>query len=444
MKSIVKKSSQPEILGTPNFNTNVYPPISKALLIWSIGGFFYLYEYVLRVSPSVMTNELMAHFGVTSTSLGILASFYYYSYVLLQLPGGIIVDRVGPRAIITLSAALCAFGAYLFAISETLSAAQLGRFLIGAGSACAFLSSMKLSAEWFHPNRFALLCGIIQAMGTLGGTFGGKPFAKLINYTSWQTGMIYCALIGVGVTIISWVFIRNRPPEHMSFHKNSTLSKNTDFLHSLKIIASNPKNWVIGAYGGFMYILISAFTELWGVPFIMEQYRVNNEMASSSITMLFIGYAIGCPLWAVYSNYLNSRRKVMLLSTFTSLFVFLIIIYVPISLSLMYGLLFVAGLVCSGQTLYFAAAKDINPPHLSGTCVGFINFFVMMSGVVFQPAMGKVLDLAWEGHMQSDAITRQYSPNSFKWALTVIPVCLIISWVIMYFYSENKSVNLEK
>src|SRR3990167_11477500 len=88
--------------------------------IWACAGAFYLYECILRVSPSVMTEGLMHDFSLTSTTLGVLVSFYLYAYVVLQVPCGVMVDAIGARRIITTSAALCTTGAFMFATGDSL------------------------------------------------------------------------------------------------------------------------------------------------------------------------------------------------------------------------------------------------------------------------------------------------------------------------------------
>jgi len=163
--------------------------------IWICAAAFYLYECILRVSPSVMTEGLMHDFSLTSTALGVLVSCYLYAYVVLQVPCGVMVDALGTRRIITTSAALCTLGAFMFATGETLIWVQMGRFLIGAGSACAFISCLKVVAEWFSPTKFAVMLGMTNMMGTLGGIIGQPPLAWMVNNLGgWrQTTMILAA-----------------------------------------------------------------------------------------------------------------------------------------------------------------------------------------------------------------------------------------------------------
>ena len=221
----------------------------KAWMILSAAWAFYLYEYLLRVAPSVMTDNLMGDFGVMAAALGVLTSMYYLAYVPLQIPCGVIVDYWGPRKVITVSAVLCMAGSILFSYADSLPMAQLGRLLIGAGSACAYIGCMKIASTWFNPAMFSLIAGISQMMGTIGGTLGNGPLALVVNTFGWRQAMLIAGFIGGGIALVSWLVIRDRPKDvgHVKRKFQSHLSED------LKIIASHPQNLRIGVYGCLTY-----------------------------------------------------------------------------------------------------------------------------------------------------------------------------------------------
>ncbi len=410
-----------------------------SLKAWAILGCawaFYLYEYILRVSPSVMINDLMLDYGVTSTALGVLVSFYYFSYVALQVPCGVIVDRFGPRKVITISAVLCVIGSIYFAQSDTLLTAQIGRFLMGAGSACAYLSCAKIGAEWFDASKFAGIAGMTMMMGTLGGTFGGRPCAMLVNCIGWRSSMLVGAFVGSCIAVAAWLIIRDHP-QKIKTNKNEADLVSPSLLEGLKIVAANPQNWLIGLYGCMMYLPLSAFAELWGVPFLMQLYGINNESASTVSIMVFLGMALGTLIGPWLSNRCKSRVKIMSRSALGTFLTFLIVFYVPnIPLILMASLLFLGGMISGGQILYFAAAKEINPDHISGTTIGFINCLVMVSGVVFQPLLGMLLDLAWDGKVSVEGAPI-YDLVTYKISFSAVSVALLLSWVIVQYVHET-------
>lgn len=410
--------------------------LTHSWIVFACAVTFYLYEYVLRVSISVLTDDLMRAFSVTSTALGVLASSYYISYVPLQVPCGVIVDRFGPRRVITFSAFLCVVGSAIFAQSEAFWGAQFGRFLMGAGSACAYLSCAKVAAEWFPPSKFALITSITMMMGTFGGMFGGFPFASLTNQVGWRPAMMIAAAVGLAVMALAWLVIRDRPTGYKFYDAAHHTEERAPLLAGLKIVARNPRCWLIGVYGCMMYLPLSAFSELWGVPFLMKLYDIGNQKASLMCALFLIGMGIGCPISAFLSEKFHNRVKLMGYSALGTAICFAIIPYAPLTLNAMCSVLFIAGLISGGQILYFVAAKEINGPSISGTVVGFINGLVMSSGLVFQPFLGKLIDVFWDGAKNSDG-TPLYTVEVYQWALASIPICLLISWVIMMFVSET-------
>ncbi|MBY0281075.1 MAG: MFS transporter [Alphaproteobacteria bacterium] len=409
----------------------------QAWIVWGIASVFYLYEMILRVSPGVMTQELIQDFGVTSTALGVLSSFYYYAYVPLQIPCGLFVDKLGPRKIITLSAFICVLGTFLFAESHSLITAQIGRFLIGAGSSCAFISCLKITAVWFSPAKFALLAGLSNMMGTLGATFGGRPLAMMVNSFGWRQAVLMTALLGIPVVLISWFWIKDKPAvaeEKNSHQKNkSSLS----MKESLKIIVQNKQIWLAGIVGGFMYLPISAFTELWAVPFLMNSYNITNELAATASIMLTIGVALGSLVTAWVTEYLESYVKVMRLAALLAGLLFIAIAFAEyFSLWLMFILLFLAGLMIGGQVLCFTCAKDNSTHEVSGTTVAFTNALVMLSGVFFQPILGLILDLVWDGQLSGTGL-RVYSNTCYQVSILAVPACLILSWFLLRFLRDT-------
>jgi MFS family permease len=408
-----------------------------AWIIWGAAAAFYLYEYILRVSPSVMTNELMRDFDVTSTVLGVFTSAYYLSYVPLQVPCGMIVDWLGARKVVTISAIMCTLGSFMFADSESLYVATAARFIMGAGSACAYLSCLKLGSEWFQPQKFAVIAGITMMMGTFGGIFGGKPFAMLVNATSWRMAMTIAGVVGIAVVAATWLIIRDHPEGGVHRKNKHAPLTSGSLWEGLKVITSNPQTWLIGIYAALMYTILSAFAELWGTPYLMVSYEINNEAASYGGMLVFIGMALGCLVSPILANHWRSHKRVMSIGAIGALVSFLPAIYLEnLSLTNVFILLFIAGFFCGWQILNFAAAKEINPPEFSGTTMGFMNALTMASAPIFQSLLGKMIHIFDEGKIDMDG-SRIYSPEAYQYALLTIPVCLLFAWFILRFVRET-------
>ena len=179
-------------------------------LAWATASSFFFYAWIMRVAPSVMVEELMREFAVGAGVLGNLSAAYFYGYAGMQIPVGLLLDRFGPRRLITLAALCCAGGCVLFATGTTLTTVTAGRFLIGAGAAFSLVGSMVVAGQWFSPSRFALLSGLAMAMGMAGGVFGQAPLRLAVEATDWRTSNLTLALGGLIIGISAWLCVRDR------------------------------------------------------------------------------------------------------------------------------------------------------------------------------------------------------------------------------------------
>lgn len=404
-----------------------------AWLIWATAAFFYFYEMLLRVSPGVMTQQLMETFSVTSTSLGLLSSFYYYSYNVLQIPCGVIVDRVGPRVIITFSCALCVCGAFLFYTTDSLMVAKIARFIMGAGSACAFVGTLKLVAAWFPVTQFAMVTALTVMLGKLGGA-SQAIMAPIVQDYGWRT--LFLIFIGVGIftTIMCFLVIKNKPSTKIKNSQEESPAKLNDIFQVIK----NKQVWMIGMVGGLMYIPITGFGELWSVPFLTSVCDIDSIKAARMTGLLYLGFSIGAPLFAGLTLKIKSHVKVMIISCSCALIIFSIICYSAHLLPLyVVAILYcLGGLSIAGQVLTFTIAKENMPITLSGTTIGFTNALVMLSAAICQPLVGWILDTQWSGAL-SEMGVRIYDKSAFQIASLSIPIGMFLCFGFLTFIKET-------
>jgi MFS family permease len=154
-----------------------FPPALLAWTVWGLGALLYLIGFYQRVAPAVITDQLMTEFMIGGAALGNMSAFYFYSYVAMQIPTGMIADRWGPRRLLTVGAGVAALGTALFAIAPNIFWANMGRLLIGASVAVAFVSMLKLASHWFAPKQYALASGMALLMGVVGGVVAGGAAA---------------------------------------------------------------------------------------------------------------------------------------------------------------------------------------------------------------------------------------------------------------------------
>ena len=404
-------------------------PTRRAWYVFGIATLFYLYELVLRVSPSVMTSELLSTFGGTSTMLGILVSFYYYSYTAMQLPCGIILDRLGTRNLLALSCLFCSIGSVLFAVTNNLHISQIGRLLVGMGSACAFISCLQIASNMFPKHYFVLLAGITNMMGTLGGLFGGMPVAKAVQVYGWQN-TTYALASGGAILCILTMLIFPKEEKTTKTNKISTLFKDV-----LKLIRNN-QIVLSGVIASFMYLPVCAFAELWAVPYFKTKFQLDDTLASLSSAFTFLGVAIGSILMAVCANKLHGYIKTLKIAMVLNILLFFILFFGGLNFHLSLFVVFVIGLLTGAQPICFTCAKNNADPSLSGTTLAITNCIVMLIGSIFQPLLGMLLDVFWNSKTTLDGV-RIYDVTCYNKAMMIIPLGLLVSYFVSLFVKEN-------
>lgn len=404
--------------------------------VCALGALFYSYEYLLRMSPSVMAENLMRFYHLTGAEFGYLSgSYYYYSYVAMQVLVGVMMDRYGPRRLLSFACMLCAIGAYLFACSDHIAIAMIGRFLIGLGSAFAFVGAAKLATIWLQPRYFALISGIIFCLGMIGAAFGDIVLRIIVDAQGWQTAMIYAAIAGVILTLIIWTVVRDHNPNH----ENQAILHTSDMasvLSGLKVAFRNRQIWLCGIIGCLFFLFLSAFAELWGPAYLAQAHGIPRVDAANANSMVFIGCAVGAPLWGIFSDSIGLRRFPLALGSIIAIISFCILLYVQsLPLVAIYVLLFLFGFFSSVQILVFAVAREVTSIKISGTAIGLVNMLVMIGGIAFPPAIGKILDLNWAGTMVDGA--RIYSSHAYMLALSLLPVGIFIGVLLTFCLRET-------
>ncbi len=388
---------------------------------------FYLYAFVLLVSLGVMSTELKHSFMIGDAALGVLAAIYFYAYSGMQIPLGMILDRFGARKLLTAASLFCAIGAILFGTTHLFALAILGRLLIGVGSAAAYVSCIYIAATWLPNNRFALLNGIVVAVGMLGAVIGQAPLAMLIAKTNWHIALWLLGACGIVLAILSWTIIRDKEhPKIKLSHKPSHL------LTELKIIIKNKQLWLAAVYGGLMYTNIMILGTLWGVPFLAAKYHISVTAAGSMISVMLFGFILGAPAIGLMSDHLR-RRNVFTISTCTASVIFLTLIIYPTANSIVLAsiLLFIFGFLSGGLELCFPIAREITPPKVIGTAIGYVNFVNMIGAAILMPIVGLILEI-----LKTHA-THLTTATIYEVAMTSMLVLQILAFILSLYIKET-------
>jgi MFS family permease len=403
-------------------------------LVWGLAATAFFAEYIARVAPSVIVPLLMRDFQVTALALGSLSAYFYYAYVSMQIPVGILVDRFGAHRLLTTTVLLCAGGCLLFAMAHHLWIAKLGRFLMGLGASFAFVSALKLASVWFPPNRFGLLAGLTQALGMLGAAVSATLVGYLVTVMGWRSSLALIALLFVFLSVMIGLVVRDYPQGYQRKYKD--LAIDSDVWAGLRTVLANPQSWLNGLFAGVVYAPTAAFGELWGVSFLERTYNLDAHSASMAVGLIFIGWGLGGPVVGWLSDYIGRRKPIMLASAGVGFVLLLIVLYAPsMPLVILYSLLFFYGISNTGVATAYAVASEINPHEVAGTSLAFSNMASVLVGACFQPIIGWLLDLHWNGYIVNGVPF--YSAMEFRNALLALPCCLLLGFIFALLLRET-------
>ncbi len=420
-------------------NSADYPPLKVALVVWGLGAALYLIGFFQRVAPAVITQELMAEFALSAVALGNLSALYFYAYVAIQIPTGVLVDHWGPRRVLAGGGLVAAAGTLLFALAPAYSAVGTGRMLVGAGVGVAFVSMLKLAAHWVQPSRFALISGLALACGSLGGISAGVPLRLAVDAVGWRWVMSGAGTATALLAVTIWLVVRDDPAER-GYRSFSKVSRSAGEAHSMlggiREVFRYRNVWLnfigCGAITGPML----AFGGLWGVPFLVSQYGLTTAQAAFVTSVMLVAWAIGSPLAGALSDRLRRRKAPILAGGLLAALLWGALIYVPghsyaVLVAIMVGLGISSGVVVIG----FAFCKESAPPALAGTVSGVANMGNMLGGMAMQPLIGWLLDLGWQGAVSGSA--RAYGFSAYAGGFSLMLAWLVAGLLALAFARET-------
>ena len=408
-------------------------------LMWITSLVFVLFQFCLQLSAGVMVADLIETFKLTALGAGLLSGSYYIVYVLMQTPAGILVDRIGPRRLLSMGAIVCSIGCGLFAISPNLSLACFARLLMGGGSSFAFVSTLYLIGKWFPKERFSTMTGLTETIGMIGTLLGNVLLAHLLHQSSWRTVMWFAMMIALMLGCLCYILIRDKVTASTSQYTPPSMKR---FSISIIWMLKQPGLWLNGLYSGLIFSVVTVFAALWSLPYLMLTQKVPLSTATFESAFVFVGIAIGGPIMGLMYQRINDRFQFLSIAALISTALTTLLIYAtPTSTALTATLFFLLGIMCSSYVFNYTLAKESTPQSLHATSIGFTNTICMITAPVLQPFVGWILYL---GSSQEHAIeTATYSISNYHWALAIIPlnqlIAAIIAMLIPLYLHKNKN-----
>jgi predicted MFS family arabinose efflux permease len=396
--------------------------------MWGLGAALYLIAFYQRVAPAVITQELSRDFDLSAGSLGNLSAFYFYSYVAVQIPTGLMADRWGPRRLLAAGAALTALGTLVFALAPSVAWANGGRLAIGAAAGVAFVSMLKLASHWMPARQYAFASGVALFVGVMGATLAGPPLRVAVDAFGWRSVMVASALIAAAVAAGIWAVVRDDPSErgYASFHAHPQAAGGAlPMSTQLREAFSYRNTWLLFFIPGAFSGIVLTFAGLWGVPFLVSQYGFSTRAAATVTSAMLVAWSLSSMAYGPLSERMGRRKPLYVGGLVATLALWSIVVFVPeLPHAILVVLLIAVSLSAGTFILTFAFARESVPARVAGTASGVANMGVMLGGMFMQPLVGFVLDWRWDGRMAEGVRLHDFA--AYQWGFA-----LMLAWCVV-------------
>lgn len=395
--------------------------------MWALAVSFFTYQFVLRLYPGLIIENISLKFQLDATSFGFLSSLYYYGYASFQIPVAIFLDRYGPRYIIAFCIFLCSISLILFSYTQNWPLLLLSRFLMGATSAVGFLGTSKVISLWFDKSAYAKMVGFSFSIGLLGAFYGGRPLSHLVAYLGWQQTSLLLFLLGSFLACLIFFFLQS--PKDVP---NTASSVPAPFrMEDFKKLLKNKKIGALAFANLLMVGVLEGFADVWSIPYLMKTYEYSKPEAAFAASFIYIGMIVGAPFLGFCATRFKAYYELTSLSGFLSALLIgsLLFYHGSISYAPLCFMLFLAGILCCYQILIFAIGSNLVPLSLMGITIAFLNCINMLGGSFFHTFIGRLLDYFWDGTF--DKGIPSYCALTYAKALWVIPLASLLGAFII-------------
>lgn len=403
-------------------------------ILWGFCVAFLVYQYGIRSSiASVLNEDLQQYFSIDAARMGTLISLFYLSYTIMQIPVGLLIDKLSSKWISVVAFSLVSIGILALVSTTNIWIASLSQLFLGFGCSFAFVLVMKITNDYFPRERVAFISSIAISTGSLGPIIMNPLLACLSNHYFWKSVLLVIGTLGFILSAIGAVIILEHKLPPVVFEESEE-TKSDGVMSDLRAIFSNKQYFWIGIFSLLVYGAISTFCDAWGLSFLKHFYEVDKEQASYGISAVYFGTIVGGPLMAFLAGQLQSYRKVMLFGTTAMFALFSLVIYVQMPKYLLFSVLFMAGIASTCQFLVFPAALCQASKKIGATLTGFINTLTSLGSTILMWWVGQMME-----YSSSHGAIATYSVQDYRRGLVMLLVFLATALISITFIKESFS-----
>jgi MFS family permease len=387
----------------------------RAWLIFILCSLHLFISQLYRTTNAVLAPWLLNDLHLDTEGLGLLSAGFFYAFSLTQIPISILLDKLGAKRLMIGLSFVGVAGAILFSLAQGLGMGLTGRLLLGVGMACNLMGPLKLLMEWFPPNRFATVSGLLYAIGTLGNIVAATPLVLLVEQLGWRLSFQTIVALHLVLTAALFWVVQDRPVEKSP---GPAPIKTGSPFGNLGILMRSQDYWIISAGTFVRYGTHAALQTLWAGPLLMEALRFSPVQAGNVLLAMNIGLILGGPLWgAVSDRVFKTPKWVVGGGLLTLALITFGLRSLPVGVSVfVVGAVFLGFGIASASGMHvYAHIKALVPKDMAGAAMSGTNFFTMMGPAVFLQGLGIAMQRLYPEASRG--------PDAFGAALLICVVC---------------------
>ena len=254
-------------------------------LLFTICALVYIMSYFHRVTPTILSMDLMADFHISAGELGLFSSAAMLAYGLMQLPSGMLADLFGGKNTLILLCLLSGAGTMAFAATHSMNGAFVARFIVGTGAAVT-VPLITVLAVWCPPELFVRSSAVIFSMAGIGGVLAAPPVYFLSSIMGWRLTMTVFGAFSLLLAVLVCLCIpgrRNAAGQACSCQDLRALMKGA------VTVFKSPVFRTLGIW--YMMLVGSAYcmTTLWWGPYLMQGCGLSQSAASTAMSVISLG-----------------------------------------------------------------------------------------------------------------------------------------------------------
>lgn len=399
---------------------DITSPLPYTFRFLSVLGLAYVLSQFLRSSNAVIAPELVSDLGLDASELGALTGAYFLSFALVQLPVGIMLDRFGPRRVISSMMLMAVGGSYLFSISDDLAGFTMARALMGLGCASILMGGFVIFARWYPKSRFSMFAGAMLGIGNMGILVSTFPLAWTVENFGWRTSFEWTSVAALVLAAVVFLVLRDSPKGQPARSSDESLIES---IKGFAIILAERRLWTLYPLMFVGYASVASISMLWAGPYLADVHGLDVISRGEVLFLMGCGSVTGAFFYAPLDRLFNTRKGVVIGGSSTALILLCLLAFQGSGSLVFTTVAFALLALATGYvTVLTAHSRSLYPDHMVGRGVSLGNMMNMMGVAVVQLTSGVVMDLVSD--MGLDVVTRYGVVFVFLATLLVITLTI--------------------